>query len=86
MDTYDKRCFDNYGCNTCIIIHKENESYEVRKIKTNTNDIVIFDIQKKFLYILIPKIRSENFTIVLIENIKNNGKDITAVYFPNKSQ
>lgn len=95
MDIYDKRCFDDYGLNTCIIIHKENDEYQVRK-KTVLQNLVIFNIQRKFLHILIPKYLSDKFTVVLIESIKEKNKekenkqykeykeykDITAIYIP----
>ncbi len=82
---YDDYCKNIYGDRTCLLvgtISKENERehiYEVRMLDKPEQRSTI--TSKKYFHTLIPNLSRYKYTVIIIEEVKDNY-EIMAIHLP----
>lgn len=79
---YDEECIRRYGIKTCIVSQLYDDIFELRLMDFSKSEI----IYRKNLYSIIPEMLTNNYTVILIENFKDENlkviPEITAVHMP----
>lgn len=79
-DDYDDYCRNVYGVRSCIFYETNPDVFEIRYLdKNKTNHI----INRSKLYIYIPKLIEELYTVVIVEYLeKTHTNEIVAIHSP----
>lgn len=74
---YDDECIERYGKKTCILSQIKDDTFELRLMDYNKQDI----IYRQNIYSIIPEMLKKHYTVILIENFKESP-EITAIHMP----
>lgn len=79
---FDSHCNEIYGDQTCILFQTSQDTFQLRYLNSNkTNNII-----KREFHTQIPNLLEQSYTVVIVEDIDDDRKEIVAIHFPGNKQ
>lgn len=84
MDRICSECEGRYGPRTCILWPANGRQYNMYFLDNGQTSKDA--LQRSDLYMVVPKLIANNYTVVIVEEAGQYGKEITAVHLPVQNQ